>query len=117
MQLQIELYDNNQETIAFLEPHCAFFTFGENYGNADCGLPVSDRFDFKPTRQPVVMDFWEDARRDGGGERVHDDRQLAAAVAARCVFNGRGLPLEQAPRVPEVPRPARRGPASRSSWR
>ena len=59
--LQIELHENNAETIAFLEPHCAFFTFGENYGNADCGLPFTDRFEFKPTRQPVVVDFWEDA--------------------------------------------------------
>src|SRR5213594_3666090 len=39
--LQIELHENNPETIAFLEPHCAFFTFGENYGSDDCGLPVS----------------------------------------------------------------------------
>jgi hypothetical protein len=60
VQLQIELYEENPETAAFLEPHCAFFTFGENYGNADCGLPVSSRFEFKATRQPVVMDFWED---------------------------------------------------------
>ena len=28
-------------TIDFLEPHCAFFTFGENYGKPDCGLPVA----------------------------------------------------------------------------
>jgi hypothetical protein len=61
VQLQIELYENNPETIAFLEPHCAFFTFGENYGHPDCGLPVSDRFEFRPTRQPVVMDFWDHA--------------------------------------------------------
>jgi hypothetical protein len=59
VQLQIELYENNAETIAFLEPHCAFFTFGENYGRAGCGLPVTDRFDFRPTRQPVVVDFWQ----------------------------------------------------------
>jgi hypothetical protein len=57
--LQIELHDKQAETIQFLEPHVAFFTFGENYGNADCGLPVSERFKFMPTRQPVVMDFWE----------------------------------------------------------
>jgi hypothetical protein len=57
--LQIELYDNNAESIKFLEPHCAFFTFGENYGRPSCKLPVSDRFHFKPTRQPVVMDLWE----------------------------------------------------------
>jgi hypothetical protein len=59
VQLQIELHDNNQETLDFLSPHCAFFTFGENYGKADCKLPVSDQFEFKPTRQPVVMDFWQ----------------------------------------------------------
>ena len=59
VQLQIELYDNLQSTIAFLEPHCAFFTFGENLGQPDCGLPVSDRFHFLPTRQPVICDYWE----------------------------------------------------------
>ena len=57
--LQIELHEKNQPTIDFLEPHCAFFTFGENYGNFDCKLPVSDRFHFKPTRQPIVLDFWK----------------------------------------------------------
>ena len=66
VQLQIELHENNPETIAFLEPHCAFFTFGENYGRPDCGLPVSARFEFKPTRQPVVLDFWD---RDDGPDR------------------------------------------------
>lgn len=59
VQLQIELHDNVQETIDFLEPHGAFFTFGENLGAPDCGLPVSERFKFLPTRQPVVMEFWE----------------------------------------------------------
>lgn len=57
--LQIELHDNWQDTISFLEPHSAFFTFGENYGGPDCLLPVSERFAFRPTRQPVVVDFWE----------------------------------------------------------
>lgn len=64
--LQIELSENNPETISFLEPHCAFFTFGENYGNADCGLPVTDRFEFKPTRQPVVTEFWDGGAAAGG---------------------------------------------------
>src|SRR5205809_7568549 len=40
VELQMELHDNLRETIDFLEPHCAFFTFGENYGRPDCGLPV-----------------------------------------------------------------------------
>jgi ABC-type multidrug transport system fused ATPase/permease subunit len=57
--LQIELFDNRKETIDFLAPHAAFFTFAENYGRPDCQLPVSDRFVFKPTRQPVIVDWWQ----------------------------------------------------------
>src|SRR5215208_322457 len=56
---QIELHQGVQETIDFLEPHCAFFTFGENYGSPECKVPVSERFDFRPTRQPVVVDLWQ----------------------------------------------------------
>jgi hypothetical protein len=56
--VQIELFEQKQETIDYLEPHCAFFTFGENYGQAGCKLPVSKRFTFRPTRQPVLVDYW-----------------------------------------------------------
>jgi GT2 family glycosyltransferase len=58
VQLQVELQQNVQETIDFLEPHCAYFTFAENYGSPDCLLPLQDRYPLQPTRQPVVMDFW-----------------------------------------------------------
>src|ERR1043166_6778342 len=58
VQLEIELHKNRQRTIDFLAPHVAFFTFGENLSNPDCRLPVSERFEFVPTRQPVVLDFW-----------------------------------------------------------
>jgi GT2 family glycosyltransferase len=68
VQLQIELHDGVQQTLDFLEPHVAFFTFGENLGRPDCRLPVSDRFAFRPTRQPVVLDFWSDC--DGPGEQL-----------------------------------------------
>jgi hypothetical protein len=57
--LQVELHRGLKRTVEFLEPHMAFFTYGENYGNPDCGLPVSERFSFRPTRQPVVIDLWE----------------------------------------------------------
>jgi GT2 family glycosyltransferase len=60
VEVQVELYDNRQQTVDFLEAHCALFTFGENYGNFDCKLPVLDRFEFRATRQPVVLDFWQD---------------------------------------------------------
>ncbi len=60
---EVAIHNGVQETIDYLEPHCAFFTWGENHGNADCGVPTSDRFDFIPTRQPIVMDLWEPCRR------------------------------------------------------
>jgi len=60
VQLQLELQHGVQETLDFLEPHNAFFTFAENWWNPDCRLPRSERFEFKPTRQPVVLDLWPD---------------------------------------------------------
>jgi hypothetical protein len=57
--LQLELAEHLQSTIDFLTPHEAFFTFAENYGQPGCALPVSSRFTFKTTRQPVVIGFWE----------------------------------------------------------
>jgi GT2 family glycosyltransferase len=63
--LQFELQAGLQETIDFLEPHCAFFSFAENYGNPDCLLPFQDRFPLRPTRQPVVLDLWEDRATNG----------------------------------------------------
>jgi len=60
VQLQLELQHGLQETVDFLEPHCAFFTFAENWGQADCRLPRSDRFHFHHTRQPVMLELWPD---------------------------------------------------------
>ncbi len=66
VELQIELHEERQYALDFLEPHVAFFTFAENYGGPACGLPVSDRFTFHPTRQPVVTDFWLGGGADSG---------------------------------------------------
>jgi hypothetical protein len=60
VEVQIQLSEGDRATIEFLDRHCAFFTFGENYGRPPCLLPVSDRYDFRPTRQPVVLDFWRE---------------------------------------------------------
>jgi GT2 family glycosyltransferase len=59
VQLQLELAEGYEPSYAFLEPHAAFFTFAESYGGEDCLLPVSERFQFRPTRQPVLPDLWE----------------------------------------------------------
>jgi GT2 family glycosyltransferase len=60
VQLQVELRHGRQETIDFLEPHVAFFSFAENWDSPDCRLPRDERFPFHPTRQPVVLELWPD---------------------------------------------------------
>ena len=60
---EVDVFNGVQETIEYLEPHFAFFTWGENFGNPDCGVPMSERFPFVPTRQPIVMDLWESYQR------------------------------------------------------
>jgi len=62
VEVEVQLAGGRQETIDYLRPHCAYFTFGENYGQPDCLLPVSKDFAFQPTHQPVVVDFWRNWR-------------------------------------------------------
>lgn len=65
-EIQIQLHDGDRTAIDYLEPHVAFFTWAENYGRPDCRLPVTDRFDFKPTRMPIVPEFWLGGADDSG---------------------------------------------------
>ena len=59
VEAEVSLYNGDQGIVDFLQPHAAFFTWGQNYGNPDCEVPVSERFQLVPTRQPIVMDLWE----------------------------------------------------------
>jgi hypothetical protein len=54
---QVRVAHGDQATIAALEAHDVLFSFGENLGAADCGVPV-ERFTWLPTRQPVVTELW-----------------------------------------------------------
>ena len=56
--LELELHRGSPEVIDLLEAHTTFFTWAGNYGNEDCRLPLSDRFVFHPTRQPIVPELW-----------------------------------------------------------
>ena len=56
---EIEIENGVQEVIDLLAPHCAFFTWGENQHNPDCLVPVSQRFHLIPTRQPILLDWWQ----------------------------------------------------------
>src|SRR5262245_55310144 len=58
VELQIRVSQGHQATIAALAAHDVHFSFGENLGASDCGVPV-ERFRWLPTRQPVVLDLWQ----------------------------------------------------------
>jgi hypothetical protein len=66
VELEIELYHNVQKAIEFLKPHCAFFTWGLNYGHADCKVPLPEQFPFRRTYPPIVPDLWEPYRNGPG---------------------------------------------------
>ncbi|HEY7220358.1 MAG TPA: hypothetical protein VH985_18395, partial [Candidatus Binatia bacterium] len=54
---QIEVVQGDRKAIDLLEAHTHYFTYGENFGEPDCGVPMT-RFSYLPTRQPVVLDWW-----------------------------------------------------------
>ena len=54
---QIELIQGDRKAIDLLEAHTHYFTYGENLGAPDCAVPVT-RFNYLPTRQPIVLDWW-----------------------------------------------------------
>jgi hypothetical protein len=54
---QIEIAKGNDFTIDMLSAHTHHFTYGENFGSPDCEVPLG-WFDYRPTRQPVVLDWW-----------------------------------------------------------
>jgi hypothetical protein len=54
---QVKVAKGDAGMIRTLEAHHTLFTFGENIGAADCGIPV-ERFKWHPTRQPVLLDLW-----------------------------------------------------------
>jgi hypothetical protein len=56
--VQVGVALGNPATIAALAAHDTHFTFGENIGAPDCDVPVN-RFHWLPTRQPVVIDLWD----------------------------------------------------------
>ena len=57
---QLGVAEGDPRTVEQLAAHDVLFTYGENLGRPDCGVPV-ERFTWLPTRQPVVLDFWPPA--------------------------------------------------------
>jgi hypothetical protein len=55
---QVRVAQGDAGTIDTLSAHDTLFSFGENLGASDCDVPV-ERFQWLPTRQPVVLDLWD----------------------------------------------------------
>jgi hypothetical protein len=80
---QIEIDQGRQFTIELLAAHTHHFSFGEKLGDEDCPVPVG-RFRYRPTRQPVILDWW--SPEPGPGEHfttVTNWRQTAKDVTWR----------------------------------
>ena len=55
---QIRVDKGEPKPIEYLSQHHKLFTFGESIGTAECPIPTH-QFQWLPTRQPVVTDFWK----------------------------------------------------------
>jgi hypothetical protein len=64
-QLQAELAAGLRRPMRSSSPTPSCSASVSATGLPGCGLPVSDRFTFLPTRQPVVVDLWADAGTQG----------------------------------------------------
>jgi hypothetical protein len=71
---QLEIAKGSRFSIELLAAHTHHLTYGENFGAPDCGVPLG-RFHYRPTRPPVVLDWWE--QRNG----INDDVAMAQPVA------------------------------------
>jgi len=61
---QIEIALGHNFTVDLLAAHTHHFTFGELIGTPGCSVPVGG-FTYRPTRQPVVLDWWAPADTSG----------------------------------------------------
>ena len=66
VQPQVLVAGGDAFTIARLDAHTHHFTYGENLGAADCGVPVG-RVAYRPTRQPIILDWWPAPPAHGDG--------------------------------------------------
>ena len=91
---QVLLASGDAFTIARLGAHSHHFTYGENLGAADCGVPAPP-LAYRPTRQPIILDWWPAPTADAGA---------APPACFTTIGNwrqtGQDLPVEQAKPIP-----------------
>jgi hypothetical protein len=75
---QIEVANGDRDAITQLSAHTHRFTYGENLGAPDCGMP-STQFEYHPTRPPIIMDWWTEA--DTPSAAFGHPRQMYTTIA------------------------------------
>ena len=87
---QIEVVRGDRKAIDLLAAHTHHFTYGENLGAPDCGVPVT-RFNYLPTRQPIVLDWWT---ADSRYRRVTDRPNIPARFTTIAKWRQPGKDIE-----------------------
>ena len=54
---QLEIAAGKEKTLAVFKDHDLIVTYGENYGEPDCGVPTAG-FTYLKTRQPIDLELW-----------------------------------------------------------
>jgi hypothetical protein len=57
VKTEVIVANGDKTMISILDAHDTHFTYGENFGAADCGVPT-ERYRWLPTRQPVDLELW-----------------------------------------------------------
>ena len=57
VKTEILVAEGNRNIIDTLDAHDTHFSYGENFGAPDCGVPI-ERYKWLPTRQPVALELW-----------------------------------------------------------
>ena len=65
---QVKVAQGDRKERARLDAHHMHFSFGENIGASDCGVPT-DGLRWLPTRQPVALDLWSSPEPAGNSPR------------------------------------------------
>ena len=60
VEIQLGIANGNKPLVDYLDRYTHHFTYGENFGNADCKVPIV-RYNWIPTRPPVCVDWWSSA--------------------------------------------------------
>ncbi|MEN6303839.1 MAG: hypothetical protein ABFD96_13995 [Armatimonadia bacterium] len=59
---ELRLANGDEHTRLAFAAHDLIFTYGENYGAPDCGVPLNGLESlYRPTRQPIDLDLWPSA--------------------------------------------------------